>query len=176
MGVIIIILGVLCILFASGTINFNNKEIKVDSNNEIVSDTLKEEEKSYVGEYTYRHETEYNIRQITLDLLEDGTFYAKQKQTASFYLYGTYTIQDNILTLNYKFNQTNAQGAYGSMDSVEEYKMNEKQEIILTKTETDNFFVGDDEQILLKKTSDNCSIIKDYTNNSISLLLMEQKN
>ena len=54
MGVIIIILGGLCILFASGTINLNNKEIKVDSNNEIVNDTSKKEnEKSYVGEYTF---------------------------------------------------------------------------------------------------------------------------
>ncbi len=175
MGVIIIILGVLCILFASGTINLNNKEIKVDSNNEVVNDTSKKEnEKSYVGEYEYQNSDDTHI--IILDLLEDGTFYFKQTQTASSYLYGTYTIQDNKLTLNYKFSQSNAQGSYMSLDETEEYNFNEKNDILITQTEKNYFSANDNEQFLLKKSSDNCNIIKDYTNNSISLLLMEQKN
>ena len=154
MGVNIIILGILCILFASGTINLNNKKIKVDSNNEIVNDTSKEEnEKGYVGEYTFSTNNDDVPYTAIIDLESDGTFYASQTGTMKNWYYGTYEITGDKLKLNYKFSTPAVQ------------KMGEK------LNEYTLFASGVNAN--LKKNSNQLNVKSDFLNSLIDMYVMD---
>lgn len=111
--------------------------------------------------------------------MNDGTFYTKETATSAHYYYGTYEINNNEITLNYQFSMGNAQGSYGKYDKVISipYKINEDNSITFENT-TVKFEHGETyfaEGKTLIKTSDDCNIIKDFTDLIISSLMMEAK-
>ena len=171
MGVIIIILGVLCILFASGTINFNNKEIKVDSNNEVVNDTSKEEnKKSYVGEYTFSTNNDDVPYTSIIDLESDGTFYASQTGTMKNWYYGTYEITGDKLKLNYKFSTPAVQKMGEKLNQTIEYNF-ENNTISGTENEYTLFASGVNAN--LKKNSNQLNVKSDFLNSLIDMYVMD---
>lgn len=174
---IIVILLVFLGLIMSGTISLNinstgnNQTIK--SNNEIEED-IKKDDVSYVGEYTYKNDSDLDVYyHATLDLLSNGTFYTKETETMTVYYYGTYEINNGTLKLNYQFEQANSQSSYNKLDITKEYTINSDNTITILKSE-DVF--GQRENMTLEKISDDCTIVTDFTNNFISLLMMEKEN
>ena len=178
MGVIIVILAVLCVLFATNTISLNNDSNVLEDNNtnnsEVVDNNI-QKKNSDVGEYTY---TSDNYSAM-LDLLDDGTFYTKETSTSSVYFYGTYEIIDNKLKLNYLFKQSNAQGSCSKLNKIKEYDINSDNTITISNiSESDEALFGTAgtvENIIIKKSSETFNIIDDFTNNAITLLMMERE-
>jgi len=75
-----------------------NKEAD-DSNNKI---------NSIVGEYSYtKNNPNGSALIITVDFMEDGTYYEKIAGTSASIIYGTYIIDNNKITLNQLFNHHN---------------------------------------------------------------------
>lgn len=79
--------------------DLNKSKEADDSNNKI---------NSIVGEYSYtKNNPNGSSLIITVDFMEDGTYYEKIAGTSASIIYGTYIIDNNKITLNQLFNHNN---------------------------------------------------------------------
>ena len=173
--VIIVILAVLCVLLATGTINFksnvtNTNDTQTNSSTETQSDTTantQSTEKDYVGEYTYTEKAEdVDVEyKATLSLVNDGTFYIKETATMKHYYYGTYEVVGDKLKLNYTFNWANAQGSHGTMNEQAECTISNG---TITNTKNDKNVFASDKDITLTKTSNDITLAKEFTNDILN--------
>ena len=116
---LVVILAVLCVLFATGTINFKSETLKdsttntteTDSNNSVLYTV-----ENIRGAYKYISEemTDDNGNKFTasyyLTLYSNGLFEYRMATMAPFGYIGNYTINDNKITLNYLFGTTSGYG------------------------------------------------------------------
>ena len=119
--IIIVALAALCVLFATGKINFrsnnqnNNNQSNVGSKdnnqNSSINDEIINSVKVVAGKYQYKDdravdsENKPNPTTFTLDLYENGTFkYQLNDQYTPVGVIGNYTIEKNKIILNYLFN------------------------------------------------------------------------
>ena len=171
--VIIVILAVLCILFATGTISFKsnvNNTQTTSSNENQVDTTTQSPENDYVGEYTYSNDDGEVPFTASIDLTEDGTFYASQAATMKSWFYGTYEINGNVLKLNYKFSTQAVQKMGEKLSKTITYTI-ENETISGTKNE-DNLFASN-ENASLKKSTTNYNVKNDFLDSLIDMYTME---
>ena len=112
--VITIALAILCILFATGTINFKSGDECIEENTSI-EDTTETSKSNVVGTYTAKFENlkgdgDMNTASITLNLYENGVFTYVFSQYAPIGVLGNYTIEDNKIILNNWFNSNSGTG------------------------------------------------------------------
>lgn len=121
---IIIVILVLVVLGLGGYIVYDKVITKDENNNEIKSlkakinelktvnneDNSNDRINSIVGEYIYTQNNENGPSwTITVDFMEDGTYYEKVVGTAAEIIYGTYSISNDDIKLNQLFTHSNEQ-------------------------------------------------------------------
>ena len=167
MGVIIIILVVLCVLFATNTITFNSKVIKSSNQNNVNDKSEKENSQQNIEDDDLNN-TERTVSNVycgyfmekgystMLVLYNDNTFKKCDRHEC---LNGAYTLDNNKLNL--------------TTDSFEEYPTSMKYTYTLTKNDYYNELISDNqnEYVNLKEISEK-NVEKVYygyfSNNNIS--------
>lgn len=149
-----------------------NNQIKQLKKENTVSEKSNEETDDFVGEYsaTKEYEEAPSITE-TLDIMKDGTFYYKSSSTMTFYSYGTYKVENNVLTLNTGFAMENEIGSGTEYTFVITYTIgtdgtltpkssnDSRTHITLQKTSTEYNVHKEFEELLIataKDYSDNC--------------------
>jgi hypothetical protein len=176
--VLVVLLTSLCVLFATGTIEFTKDNNKINSstnNGSVIDNNVKDDAKnemtsdqgninSYIGEYTYSNiaqETGIEIK-VMLALASDGTFYIEELETMKQYFYGTYEIAGDKLVLNYMFRWANDQGNYNRIN-------NEKSELSIKENTVYGSLDYRSNDIIhtYTKTSENVTLSKEFINDII---------
>ena len=146
-------------LFATGNISFKtntttDKE-QLESKNKDVS--------SYIGEYIYKEEDSIPYTAI-IDLMDNGTFYARETATSGVYYYGTYEINGNKLVLTNLFHTPNVAGMANKINNVTTYTITEDGKITTAVKDREelSFPTNNVKAITLIKNSNECTIEKDF--------------
>ena len=110
------ILAILCVLFATDTINFNSADKCIDENTNT-EDTKVTKNADVIGTYTTKFENlkgdgDVNSASITLTLHQNGVFTYVFNQYAPVGVLGNYTIEDDKIILTNWFNSDSGTGLH----------------------------------------------------------------
>ena len=150
---IIIMLGVGACLFVTNTISFSSKTDSNDLESANVTEQNNSERqdntRKIVGEYTYSKEYSNDgvVYNLTLDLMEDNTFYIYESATQASYSYGTYNISGNSIIFNFQFTMANSQDSFNKIDKTISSTVNSSGNIII-KTDSDSPLGAVNEEII----------------------------
>lgn len=127
------------------------------------------------GEYIYSIESDQmGIPYVaSIDLTEDGTFYASHSSTMKRWYYGTYEINGNVLKLNYKFTTPAVQNMGEKLAKTLTYTI-ENGTISGTRNDYDLFASGVD--AILKKKSNQYNVKNDFMGSLIDMYTMGNSN
>ena len=127
------------------------------------------------GEYIYSIESDQmGIPYVaSIDLTEDGTFYASHSSTMKSWYYGTYEINGNVLKLNYKFTTPAVQNMGEKLAKTLTYTI-ENGTISGTRNDDDLFASGVD--AILKKKSNQYNVKNDFMGSLIDMYTMGNSN
>ena len=127
------------------------------------------------GEYIYSIKSDkMGIPYVaSIDLTEDGTFYASHSSTMKRWYYGTYEINGNVLKLNYKFTTPAVQNMGEKLAKTLTYTI-ENGTISGTRNDDDLFASGVD--AILKKNSNQYNVKNDFMGSLIDMYTMGNSN